>query len=207
MIHKKLIVGPLATNCYIVGSESSREGVIIDPGNEAKKILIAVKDLALDIKFILLTHGHCDHIGALKEVREAIGAEVAMHKDDAVRLQEYSLLGKQFDLYCPAPSSPDRLLQDGDSIDVGDLHFSVLHTPGHTPGGICLLVNGVVFSGDTLFHYSVGRCDLPGSSSSQLMNSIHTKLMTLPDNTIVYPGHGPSTTIGAERRDNPFISF
>ncbi|MCD6300190.1 MAG: MBL fold metallo-hydrolase, partial [Dehalococcoidales bacterium] len=125
-----MIVGPLATNCYIVGSESSREGVIIDPGDEAKKILTAVKDLALDIKFILLTHGHFDHIGALKEVKEAIGAEVAMHKDDAMHLQEYALAGEQFGLSYPVPPAPGRLLQDGDSIDVGDLHFSVLHTPG-----------------------------------------------------------------------------
>ena len=206
MISKELIVGPLATNCYIVGSESSREGVIIDPADEAKVILREVKDLALDIKFILLNHGHFDHIGALKEVKEAIGAEVAMHKDDAMRLQEYSLAGEQFGLSNPVPPAPDRLLQDGDSIDVGDLHFSVLHTPGHTPGGICILVNGVVFSGDTLFNYGVGRCDLPGGSYSQLMDSIRTKLMTLPDETIVYPGHGATTIIGTERQGNPFLN-
>jgi len=189
-----------------VGSESSREGVIIDPADEAKVILKSVRDLALDIKFILLTHGHFDHIGALKEVKEAIGAEVAMHKDDAMHLQEYSLAGEQFGLSYPVPSAPDRLLQDGDSIDVGDLHFSVLHTPGHTPGGICILVDGVVFSGDTLFNYGIGRCDLPGGSYSQLMDSIRTKLMTLPDETIVYPGHGATTTIGTERQGNPFLN-
>jgi len=206
MIHRKLIVGPLATNCYIVGAESSREGVIIDPADEAKVILREVKDLALDIKLIILTHGHFDHTGALKEVKETIGAEVAMHKDDAAHLREYSLAGEQFGLSYPVPPAPDRLLQDGDSIDVGDLHFSVLHTPGHTPGGICILVDGVVFSGDTLFNYGVGRCDLPGGSYSRLMDSIHTRLMTLPDDTIVCPGHGPSTTIGAERQGNPFLN-
>jgi len=206
MFHRKLILGPLATNCYIVGTESSQEGVIIDPADEAKVILKSVRDLALDIKFILLTHGHFDHIGALKEVKEAIGAEVAMHKDDAAHLQEYSLAGEQFGLSYPVPPAPDRLLQDGDSIDVGDLHFSVLHTPGHTPGGICILADGVVVSGDTLFNYGIGRYDLPGSSYSQLMDSIHTRLLTLPDDTIVCPGHGPSTTIGTERQGNPFLN-
>jgi len=204
VIVEKLVVGPFASNCYIVGSQSNKEGMIIDPGDEAKQILKRVKDLGLDIKFIALTHGHIDHTGALKEVKEATGAEVAVHGDDAKSLNN-QLVAIAFGLSYPAPPPPDRLLKGGDSIDVGDLHFEVLHTPGHTPGGICLLGEGVVFSGDTLFNYGVGRTDLPGGSSSQLMNSIQTKLMTLPDNTIVYPGHGSDTTIGAERRGNPFL--
>ena len=205
MILKNLVVGPLAANCYIVGSESSKEGMIIDPGDEAKAILEKVKDLGLEIRSIVLTHGHIDHIGALKEVKEATGAEVAIHTDEAKSLQGQplsTLLG----LSHPTPPPPDRLLQDGDSMDIGDLHFSVLHTPGHSPGGICLLGEGVVFSGDTLFNYGIGRTDLPGGSYSQLMNSLHTKLMVLPDNTAVYPGHGPDTTIGTERRENPFLN-
>ena len=204
MILKNLVVGPLAANCYIVGSESSKEGMIIDPGDEAEVILRKVKDLGLEIRSIVLTHGHIDHIGALKEVKEATGAEVAIHTDEAKSLQGQSsstLLGLAY----PTPLPPDRLLQDGDSLDIGDLHFLVLHTPGHSPGGICLSGEGVVFSGDTLFNCGIGRTDLPGGNSSQLMNSIHTKLMTLPDNTIVYPGHGPETTIGTERRGNPFL--
>lgn len=204
MILKKVVVGPLAANCYIVGSESSKEGMIIDPGDEAEVILRKVKDLGLAIKFIVLTHGHIDHIGAIKEVKKATGAEVAIHTDEAKSLQGQSsstLLGLAY----PTPLPPDRLLQDGDSMDIGDVHFGVLHTPGHSPGGICLLGQGVVFSGDTLFNYGIGRTDLPGGSHSQLMNSIHTKLMVLPDNTVVYPGHGPDTTIGAERRGNPFL--
>jgi len=204
MILKKLIVGPFGSNCYIVGSESSKEGMIIDPGDEAEVILRNVKDLGLEIRSIVLTHGHIDHIGALKEVKEATGAEVAIHTDEADSLQSQplsTLLGISY----PTPLPPDRLLQDGDSIDIGDLHFLVLHTPGHSPGGICLLGEGVVFSGDTLFNYGIGRTDLPGGSHSQLMNSIHTRLMTLPDNTVVYPGHGPETTSGPERRDNPFL--
>lgn len=204
MIVEKLVVGPFASNCYIVGSKSNKEGMIIDPGDEAKQILKRVKQLALDIKLIVLTHGHIDHTGALKEVREVTGAEVVIHADDAKSLKERSL-SNLFGLLYPIPPPPDRLLKGGDSINIGDLHFLVLHTPGHTPGGVCLLGQGVVFSGDTLFNYGVGRTDLPGGSYSQLMNSIQTKLMTLPDNTVVYPGHGPDTTIGAERRDNPFL--
>ena len=206
MILKILVVGPIAANCYIVGSESTKEGMIIDPGAEAEEILKSVKDLELDIKLIVLTHGHMDHIGALKEIKEATGAEVAIHSDDAKSFQGQSQsLGAMFGLFYPAPPRPDRLLKDGDSLDVSDLHFSVLHTPGHTPGGICLLGQGVVFTGDTLFNYGIGRTDLPGSSYDQLMNGIHTKLMTLSDDTVVYPGHGPETTIGTERRGNPFL--
>ena len=204
MIVEKLVVGPFASNCYIVGSQSNKGGMIIDPGDEAKQILKRVKDLELDIKFIVLTHGHIDHTGALKEVREVTGAKVAIHGDDAKSLKN-QLVAIAFGLSYPTPPRPDRLLKGGDSLDVGGLHFEVLHTPGHTPGGICLLGEGVVFSGDTLFNYGVGRTDLPGGNYSQLMNSIQTKLMTLPDNTVVYPGHGSDTTIGAERTGNPFL--
>jgi len=204
VIVEKLVVGPFASNCYIVGSQSNKGGMIIDPGDEAKQILKRVKDLELDIKFIVLTHGHIDHTGALKEVREVTGAKVAIHGDDAKSLKN-QLVAIAFGLSYPTPPRPDRLLKGGDSLDVGGLHFEVLHTPGHTPGGICLLGEGVVFSGDTLFNYGVGRTDLPGGSSSQLMNSIQTKLMVLPDNTVVYPGHGSDTTIGAERTGNPFL--
>ena len=205
MILKKLVVGPIAANCYIVGSESTKEGMIIDPGDEPEVILKNARDLELDIKLIVLTHGHIDHIGALKEIKEATSAEVAIHTDDAKSLQQGRSLSTMFGLSYTAPPSPDRLLKGGDSIDIGDLHFLVLHTPGHSPGGICLLGQGVVFTGDTLFNYGIGRYDLPGSSGSQLMNGIHTKLMVLPDDTVVYPGHGPETTIGAERRGNPFL--
>ena len=204
MIFKKLVVGPFASNCYIVGSESTKEGMIIDPGAEAEQILKNVEDLGLDIKFIVLTHGHMDHVGALKEVGEATGAEVCVHANDAQSIQGRSL-SNLFGLAYKSPPPPERLLKGGDSIDIGDLHFLVLHTPGHSSGGICLVGHGVVFCGDTLFNYGIGRYDLPGSSGSQLMNIIHTKLMVLPDNTVVYPGHGPDTTIGAERQGNPFL--
>lgn len=205
MIIEKLEVGPFASNCYIVGAESNKEGMIIDPGAEANKILGKVEDLGLEIKFIVLTHAHIDHIGALKEVKDATDAEFAVHTDDAKSLQMKppAYVAPFFPPKNPPP--PDRLLKGGDSIDIGDLRFLVLHTPGHSPGCICLLGEGVVFSGDTLFNFGIGRTDFPGGSYSQIMDSIHTKLMILPDNTIVYPGHGPDTTIGTERRGNPFL--
>ena len=207
MIVRKLVVGPFAANCYIVGAKETKEGMIIDPGDEASHILKVVKDLQLDIKYILLTHGHIDHAGAVKAVKEATGADVCVHTDDAQSIsgQGGLLRGIISNVVYPAPPSLDRLLKGGDSIDIGDLHFLVVHTPGHTPGGICLLGQGVVFCGDTLFNYGIGRTDFPDGSYDQLMNSIYTKLMTLPDNTIVYPGHGPDTTIGAERQGNPFL--
>ncbi len=189
MLLKKLVVGPFASNCYIVGSEPTKEGLIIDPGDDAADILKSVKELGLKISLIVLTHGHMDHVGALKKVKEATGADVAIHTDDSELL----------------PFSPERLLKGGDVIDVDDIHFLVLHTPGHSPGSICLLGHGAVFSGDTLFNYGIGRYDLAGGSYHQLMNSLHTKLMILPDDTIVYPGHGPKTTIGTERQANPFL--
>jgi glyoxylase-like metal-dependent hydrolase (beta-lactamase superfamily II) len=141
----------------------------------------------------------------LKEVKEATGAKVAIHADDARSLQARYSLDIVSRHSSEAPLPPDQLLKGGESIDIGSLHFLVLHTPGHSPGGICLLGEGVVFTGDTLFNFGIGRFDMPGGNGSQLMNNIHTKLMILPDNTIVYPGHGPETTIGTERQWNPFL--
>ncbi len=204
MILEKLVVGPLASNCYIVGSEVTREGMIIDPGDEAEQILEKIKDLQLDIKFIVLTHSHIDHIGAVKEVCKATGAEICVHTDDAQSLKGWRM-GSVLGSFHLAPPTPDRLLKGGDNTNIGDLHFLVLHTPGHTPGGICLLGQGVVFTGDTLFNYGIGRTDLLGGNQYQLLTSLHTKLMVLPDNTVVYPGHGPESTIGAERSGNPYL--
>lgn len=204
MLLKSLVVGPLAVNCYIVGDEATREAMVIDPAAEAGVILRSIEELGLKVKSIVLTHGHPDHVAALKEVKEATGAEIAVHSGDAEyhRQQALALL---FGLFCPDPPPPDRLLKDSDSINIGGLHFEVMHTPGHTPGSICLLGHGVLFSGDTLFNYGIGRYDLPGGDYAQLINSLRATLMSLPDETIVYPGHGPETTIGAERQDNPFL--
>ncbi len=206
MILRRLEVGIFASNCYIVGSEYSRQGMVIDPGDDAKQILNSVKDLGLDIKLIVLTHGHIDHIGALKEVKEATSAQVSIHADDVSTIKN-KLLSIFLGIRHKSPPPPDRLLNDGDIISIGELNFTVLHTPGHTKGSICLLGEGVLFSGDTLFHYSIGRSDLPGSGGNhqQLINSIQTKLMVLADEVIIYPGHGSQTTIGTERRGNPFL--
>ena len=207
MILKFLAVGPFASNCYILGSESSTRGIIIDPGAEAKLILKTVSDLGLTISLIVATHVHFDHIGALMPVKEETGAKFAIHEADAkAGLGVFSrMLSSMEGGSFSQPPKPDTLLKDGDTIDIDGLHFTVLHTPGHTPGGISLYSHGVVFSGDTLFKYGIGRTDFPGCSHEQLIDSIQNKLMTLPDDTIVYPGHGPSSTIGEERRGNPFL--
>jgi glyoxylase-like metal-dependent hydrolase (beta-lactamase superfamily II) len=205
MIIEKLEVAPFASNCYIVGAETSHEAIIIDPGAEADRILKRVKDLGLTVKLIVLTHSHFDHTGAAKEVKEATKAELAVHSADARGLQSMPLMGMLSRLSLQAAPPPDRLLKGGDSLEIAGLRLLVLHTPGHSPGGICLLGEGVVFTGDTLFNFGIGRSDTPGGSERQLLDSIHTKLMVLPDNTRVYPGHGPETTIGIERKWNPFL--
>jgi hydroxyacylglutathione hydrolase len=208
MIVKMLVVGPLASNCYIVGSSSTKEGMIIDPGAEAGTILRTVQQMGLSTSLIVVTHAHIDHIDALGAVKEQTNAPFVIHEAEKILLSTAPPMNIVAALglspFKSAPQ-PDRLLKDGDLIDVGDLYFEVLHTPGHSPGGICLSGHGVVFSGDTLFNYGIGRTDFPGGSYERLIKSIHEKLMVLPDETIVYPGHGPSTTIGDERRGNPFL--
>lgn len=205
MIIKALVVGPLASNCYIVASED-KEGIIIDPGADAAEIMREIVKLKLDIKYIVLTHGHIDHIGASKEIKEATSAKIAVHTKDVDSLQRQSLIAEQFGISFRDPPSADLLLKDGDIINIGAGQFSVLHTPGHSPGSICLYGEGMLFSGDTLFHFGIGRYDLSGGDYYQLMSGIRSKLMVLPDETSVYPGHGPATTIGTERQANPFLN-
>lgn len=209
MILRGLELGPFAANCYIVGSEKTGDGMIIDPTAEAETILEHVRQLGLSIKLIVATHSHLDHIMALREVKEATGAPFAMHEAESTggMMQGMArvmglIMSGSFD----PPPKPERLLNDGDTIEIGDLSFTVLHTPGHSPGGISLYGHGVVFAGDTLFNFGIGRTDFPGCSYDELMDSIHHKLMTLPDETIVLPGHGPQTTIATERKWNPFLS-
>ncbi|MBC8476880.1 MAG: MBL fold metallo-hydrolase [Dehalococcoidia bacterium] len=205
MIIRKLEFGPFAGNCYIVGSESTGEGMIIDPATQGEDIVSQVEELGLKVKVIVLTHGHMDHTGALAEVKEATGAEVVIHANDAPYLQNKHPMMQMFSRSSKEMPTPDRLLEDDDTIDIGELRFRVLHTPGHTPGGISLLGEGVVFTGDTLFQFSIGRADFPGASYEEELESIRTRLLTLPDETTVYPGHGPDTTIGIERKINPFL--
>lgn len=190
MLLGTLELGMFGTNCYIVGAKTSKEGMIIDPGAEANTILKTVEKGGLNIKLIAITHGHMDHTGALEDVRKATGASVAIHRADADNLVRI------------LPS--DVLLNGGENLTIGDLKFNVIHTPGHSPGGICLYGQNTLFCGDTLFKGSIGRTDI-GGDYNQLMNSIFSKLMVLPDETMVFPGHGPETTIGAERASNPFL--
>ncbi len=205
MILQKLELSSFGSNCYIVGDEATKEGMIIDPGADGSFIMEQVKALGLKTKLIVLTHSHIDHVGGLAEVKEATGAEIAIHEVEAPFLQKRPF---RMAFLPPSPPAPpaERLLKEGDVITLGKLKFKVLHTPGHTSGGICLVGDGIVFTGDTLFNFGIGRADFPGSDYDQELDSIRNKLMTLPDNYKVCPGHGPDSTIGAERKGNPFLN-
>ncbi len=207
MLLEKIVVGSYAANCYILGDEVSKEAIVVDPGSEADRIMKKISDKALKVKYIVLTHGHGDHIGAVESLKVMTGAEVMIHHDDAYMLDDPS---KNFTGSIHGNSiafKPDRTIGAGDVIQIGKIKIRVLHTPGHTYGGICLYVPSekVVISGDTLFYGSVGRSDLEGGDHKQMISAIIKQLMTLDDEVIVYPGHGASTSIGFERRKNPFI--
>jgi hydroxyacylglutathione hydrolase len=203
LIVRKLTLGPYASNCYIVGDEATKEAMIIDPGAAAGEILRAVEKLGLKIKLIVLTHRHPDHVGAAAPVKKATGAPLAVHAECAKYLpQSESYVYEQPFEGVPRP---ERILEDGDTIDIGGLHFKVLHTPGHTPCGISIYGEGHVFTGDTLFNYGIGRYDLIDGDYDALIKGIRTKLLTLPPETIVHPGHGPDSMITTEKRANPFL--
>jgi glyoxylase-like metal-dependent hydrolase (beta-lactamase superfamily II) len=202
---RKLVVGELATNCYVVGCATTGEGMVIDPGGDPDAILYAVEDMELTIQTILNTHGHIDHMLANSEIKHATGAELLIHEYDASMLVDPSANLSSFAASSVVSPPADRLLKEGEKVKVGGMLFEVIHTPGHTSGGISLVREALVFSGDTLFAGSIGRTDFPGGSLELLLHSIRTKLLPLPLTTTVLPGHGPNTTIGDERKCNPFL--
>jgi len=205
MVLRKIVVGDFQTNCYVVGCQTTRIGLVIDPGGDPDAILQAVKDMKLNVSTIVNTHGHIDHILANEDVKSATKAELLIHKSDGLMLQNPSLnLSSLFSCNLTSPPA-DRFLKEGDTVKVGSVLLSVVHTPGHTEGGISLTGQGMVFCGDTLFAGSVGRTDFPGGSFKLLIESIRTKLLCLPEATIVLAGHGPNTTIGEESENNPFL--
>lgn len=204
-----LVVGALQTNCYLVGCERTHEAMIIDPGGDAERILASVRDLGVRVSHIVLTHFHFDHVLAVDPVRSETGAVLAIHESDAGYLAGPPVLFRFFTPRVPGDLVAGRLLHDGDLLSVGGIRAQVLHTPGHSPGGISLYVasEGVVFCGDTLFRDGLGRTDFPKCSRQTLMRSVRERLFALPDETVVYPGHGPDTTIGRERRYNPWVGM
>lgn len=205
MIHETLVVGPLGVNCYLLGDEKSHHGIVIDPGGNARDILAAIQKHKLKIVAIVNTHAHFDHVTALHTIRADTGAPFILHEDEVAMLRAAQSSAAMFGLSIPAQAPPERTVRDGDRIDCGEIALTVLHTPGHTPGGMCLLHKKQVWVGDTLFCGGIGRTDLPGGDYAVLMRSIRDKLLPLADDTVVYPGHGAATTIGEEKLLNMFV--
>jgi glyoxylase-like metal-dependent hydrolase (beta-lactamase superfamily II) len=199
--------GGFVENCYLVIDEIARQCAIVDPGEEAGLILHKLEQAAVQVVAIWLTHAHIDHVLGVPRVREATGAPVFLHPADRPFYDHVPEQAAAFGLRVGAPlPSPDRSFAQGERVHVGGLSFAVRHTPGHSPGSVSLVGEGVVFAGDVLFHGSIGRSDLPGGDFETLIGSIERELLALPDSTIVYSGHGPETTIGVERRTNPFLT-
>lgn len=205
MILNKITAGPLAVNCYIIVCEATGAGAVIDPGDEAPVILNHIKQQRIDVKLILLTHGHVDHLAHLSRIKKELGAEFLMHQDDVFLLKGLFAQALMFGLPNPGNPKPDRFVSDGDEIALGRLKIKVLHTPGHSPGSVTYFVDNKLFVGDLIFAGSIGRTDLPGGDYQKLIRSVESKIFTLPDDTIIYPGHGPETTVGQEKSTNPFF--
>jgi glyoxylase-like metal-dependent hydrolase (beta-lactamase superfamily II) len=210
MICKTFAVGPFLSNCFILGCEKTKEAIVIDPGDKTPQIARTIHKEDLKIKYILLTHGHLDHVAGVGDLKRSFGGVIGLHQED---LELYESLPKQaasWGLQAEKPPPVEKLLEEKEKLIFGSYTLEVIHTPGHSPGGVCfkLIEKGtkpIIFCGDTLFRGSIGRTDLWKGSYQTLISSIKEKLLKLPQNTIVYPGHGPSTTIGEEARENPFL--
>ncbi len=203
---KGIVVGVFAENCWIIGNRRTSEGIVIDPGDQADDVLALAKDMGVKIKAIANSHAHVDHILGVREVQEKTGAKFLMHEGELSIARSAAGSAKMFTgREVEPPPDPDAYLNDGDDIDVDGVKLKVIHTPGHTPGSLSFYAEGMLFSGDTLFRGSIGRTDLPGGDYAQEMASIVDRLLELPDDTVVLPGHMQETQIGTERKTNPFI--
>lgn len=207
MIHEILPVGLLQCNCSILGDETSREAIVIDPGDNIPSLLAILKRHGLTVKSIIITHAHIDHIAGAQRLKQLTGAPIYYNENDLPLVKMMDVQASWLQMPTPEVPPPDAPLRDGQIISVSGISGSVLHTPGHTQGSICLYLpdHSLLIAGDTLFAGSIGRTDLPGGDTQQLLRSIHTHLLALPDDVHVVPGHGPNTTIGEEREDNPFL--
>jgi glyoxylase-like metal-dependent hydrolase (beta-lactamase superfamily II) len=207
MIHEVLPVGPLQCNCSILGDETSREAVVVDPGDDIPRILVLLAKHSLTVKQIVITHAHIDHIAGAHRLKQVTGAPVLYNQNDLPLVKMMDVQAGWLGIPTPVVSNPDDTLEDGKLIIITGLTGSILHTPGHTEGSVCLYLPAqtLLLAGDTLFAGSVGRTDLPGGNTGKLLHSIRERLLTLPDEVTVIPGHGPRTTIGSERASNPFL--
>jgi hydroxyacylglutathione hydrolase len=208
VIHEILPVGMLQCNCSIFGDEQTHEAIVIDPGDNIDRILAILEKHALKVKAIVITHAHIDHIGGAAKLKAATGAPVHMNQNDQVLYDRLDVQAGWLRMQTPTQTEIDSTAREGDSFTLGDASFHVLETPGHTQGSISIWIpaENKVVAGDTLFKDSIGRTDLPGGDGRQILRSIHTKLLTLPEDATVVPGHGPNTTIGREKARNPFLS-
>ncbi len=203
MIVRRLAVGPLEANCFLIGDEGSRKALVVDPGDEPDRIMESVRADGFSLEYIVCTHAHFDHVGAVPDVKSETGAKIIIHRDEMEIYQGARDLAAFWGYDIAPLPQPDILVEDGDEIRLGTLSFRVLHTPGHSPGGICLFGGGVVITGDTLFAGAVGRTDFHGGDINKLKESFQ-RLLTLPPETEVLAGHGPNSTIGRERSENFF---
>jgi hydroxyacylglutathione hydrolase len=207
MIHEIFPVGPLQCNCSVIGDEGTREAMVIDPGDNIEHVLEIIRKHNLQVKQIVVTHAHIDHVGGAMKLRAATGAPILLNQNDYALLQMLDVQAAWIGMKSPGAVEIDQSLGQADTVRAGSLSADVIHTPGHTEGSICLYfpAEKKLIAGDTLFAGSIGRTDLPGGSFQKIMRSLHEKVMALPDETVVVPGHGPLTTIGAERESNPFL--